>query len=308
LLDFENNQPYEVDYIGNMVIHDAEDLRLREIISNGWMWVNDVEDVDRLVYYTIQQNNEVHARESEEERNEIIQPVLTRYRQQRQTCCFCLVQMIQNNRALIMRHLSEEEVVLVLARAFACLSRSSDKRLVTEIFLESFESFVEFVKGIDPENKMVSQQVECFLDFLIKFTNACSSSRNPLPDLAPRVVPTVKLPVVDYILRAGSPKTSNGMLFTLFVSMLEKSAGFAGASLVEAVNQLPSIAAADSTVSYENTRLWNLFDAIIQKDPSTAQPLFQTIKSLMTAKLLHVVKIDQHCLSVYRALQSSRSA
>jgi len=119
----------------------------------------------------------------------------------------------------------------------------------------------------------------------------------------------LKLPVVDYILRAGSPKTANGMLFTLLVSMLERSAGFSGGSLVQLVNELPTIVAKDSTVSYENGRLWNLFDAILQKDPSTGHNMFQTIKALMTAKLIRPVKIDQHCTSVYRGLQQmSRSS
>jgi len=146
------------------------------------------------------------------------------------------------------------------------------------------------------------------LDFLIKFTNACSESKTPVADTAGRVLPTLTLPVLDYILRAGSPKTSNGMLFTLLVNMLERSGGFAGASILQIINGLPGLAAADSTISYENGRLWNLFDAILQKDATTGPAMFQTIKALMTAKLIRPVKIDQHCTSVYRGLQQmSRS-
>jgi len=309
LLDFENNQPYEVDYIGNMVIHDAERLRLHEIVSNGWTWVNDVEDVDRLVYYTVQQNNELHSRETEEERSEIIRPILTRYRQQRMTCCNCIVRMIETNRELLLRHLSEREVALMLSRAFICLSRSAHKRCIAEIVLEGFTSFTEFVMEVKSTETVVSQHVELFLDFLIKFTNACAESKTqaPLPDFGPRTVETLTLPVLDFVLRAGSPKTSNGMLFTLMVSMLERSERFTGAPLLDMVGKLPDLVAEDSTISFENGRLWNLFDAIIHKDPSTGRAMFQTIKTLLTAKLIRTVKIDQHCTSVYRELQNMSS-
>jgi len=303
LLDFENNQPYEVDYLGEMVIPAAEHLRLHELTSNCWTWVNDVEDVDRLVYFTVQQNNEIHARESEQERQEIILPVLTRYRQQRLACCNCIVRMIESNRDLILRHLSEKDVALVLTRAFICVSRSAHKRSIAELILEGFEAFTEFVKSIDSSDTVVSQHIDMFLDFLIKFTNACAESRNPLPDLGRKIAESVTLSVLDFVLRAGSPKSANGMLFTLMANCLERSAGFAGAPLLDLIGKLPIAVAEDSSLSCENGRLWNLFDVVLRKDPSTGPAMFQTIKTLLTAKLLRPVKIDQHCTSVYRALQ-----
>ena len=312
LLDFENDQPYEVDYLGALRVADAERLRLHEVLDTGVMWLNDIFDIDRLVFFAVQQNNEMHPRASDEQRRELIQPVLTRYKRQRTACCACVHRLVEDHRALLARHLGERDVALFLSRVFILLSRNTHKRTVALLFLERLPALVAFVRSLDPAATDVVQHVDCLLDFLIKFTDACADSRAPLPDMAPRIVPALTLPALDYVLRAGSPKAASAMLFTLLINALERSPALSAATtpLCSLLAQLPSCvppaaaAAASPSTYYDSTRIWNIFDAVLSKNPAAARLVFQTIKTLLTAGILRAIKVDRHCVNVYERLRS----
>ena len=313
LLALEHDQLYEVDYLGALRVADGERLRLHDVLDTGGLWLGDVADIDRLVYYAVQQNNEMYPRATDEQRAEIIQPVLTRYRRQRAACCACVHRLVEDHRALLARRLRERDVALFLSRAFMLLPRIAHKRAVALLFLERLPALVDLVRGLDPADTAVVQHVDDLLDSLIKFSDACADSRAPLPDTAPCVLPALTLPALDYVLRSGSPKAAPAMLFTLLANTLARSPAFAAAPLCDLLSKLPSCVSASgasasgaSAPIYDSSRLWNIFDVVVSKDPSASRQVFLTIKTLLTAGLLRPIKIDRHCLSVYEKLQQKQ--